>query len=73
MIEPTPGMLVWLLAWGTLLGLDLVSLPQMMVSVKTPEAKAPNAPEAKPMPAPNKICDFCPPLTSRRVTEASGH
>ncbi len=32
MIEPTPAMLVWLLAWGTLLGLDLVSLPQMMVS-----------------------------------------
>ncbi len=32
MIEPTPVMLVWLLAWGTLLGLDLVSLPQMMIS-----------------------------------------
>ena len=32
MIEPTPVMLVWLLAWGTLLGLDMVSLPQMMIS-----------------------------------------
>ena len=32
MIEVTPAMLGWLLAWGTILGLDLVSLPQMMIS-----------------------------------------
>jgi mannose/fructose/N-acetylgalactosamine-specific phosphotransferase system component IIC len=32
MIEVGPVMLGWLMVWGTLLGLDLVSLPQMMIS-----------------------------------------
>ena len=32
-----------------------------------------NAPVKKPMTAPNLACDFCPRLTSRCVTEASGH